>query len=85
MSGTWRNLSNRFGSGEEYLLGKVVVGSAFYNALAQRDDPLKYAIKVRLPGVTPKDDGFSKIEAAKERVEEIVSAWCIRAGLEESR
>lgn len=74
MTGTWEKQTGNYQHGENYRVGKVVVGSAFYKSTT-RDDPLKYAVQIYLPGIKNPDDRYMDIEQAKARLERAVATW----------
>jgi hypothetical protein len=76
-SGKWVKQTRQHQNGEDYVLGKVTVGSASYNALRSREDPLAYRAFIILPGIQLKAGtaDFATIEEAKARVEAAVSTW----------
>ncbi len=74
MQGKWERQTGKHQSGENYRIGKVVVGAAFYSTTT-RDDPLKYAVRLDLPGIKSPEDRYADIEPAKTRLERAVSTW----------
>jgi hypothetical protein len=74
MQGTWERQTGKYQQGENYRIGKVVVGSAFYSSTS-RTDTLKYAVRLDLPGIKSPDDRYADIEPAKARLERAVATW----------
>ena len=74
MQGVWEKQTGKYQFGENYRVGKVVVGSAFYASTTQ-GDPLKYAVKIELPGIRQPTDRYTNLEDAKARLERAVNAW----------
>lgn len=75
--GIWEMQTGRHESGENYRIGKIVVGSAGYNGTRSKGDPLTHRAYLLLPGITMKDgtDRFPNMEEAKARLEAAVATW----------
>jgi hypothetical protein len=74
MQGKWERQTHRHSCGENYRVGKIIVGSAYYSSTT-RGDPLKYAVTIDLPGIKNPDDRYADIEPAKARLERAVAVW----------
>ncbi|MEZ2132495.1 MULTISPECIES: hypothetical protein [unclassified Sinorhizobium] len=74
LPGAWERQTGKHQLGENFRIGKVVVGAAFYSSTT-RDDPLKYAVRVDLPGIKNPTDRYTNIEDAKARLERAVATW----------
>lgn len=74
MQGVWERQTGPYQNGENYRLGKVIVGSAFY-ASGSRDESAKYKCECLLPGIKRGDSRYTNIEDAKSRLERMVGAW----------
>lgn len=77
--GEWRKSTARHNLGEDYWLGSVRVGSAFY-ALTSRGEPPAYRASVDLPGIKVAEAAALKptMEGAKAVTENVVRAWFTR-------
>ena len=75
MKGTWVRQTGRFQNGEDYKLGPIKVGSAFYDGTVGINNPRKYANAILLPGVKTSRMNFFTIEEAKISLEQMVEAW----------
>ncbi|WP_065091482.1 hypothetical protein [Rhizobium leucaenae] len=74
MRGTWEKQTGKYQLGENYRIGKIIVGSAFYRS-GSRDDPAKYAVEINLPGIKNPTDIYTNIDDAKNRLERAVAVW----------
>lgn len=74
LHGKWERQAHKYSDGENYRVGKIVVGSAFYSSTT-RGDPAKYAVQIELPGIRQPTDWYVNIEDAKARVERAVATW----------
>lgn len=72
--GKWERQTHKYSDGENYRIGKIVVGSAFYSSTT-RGDPAKYAVQIDLPGIRQPTDRYVNVEDAKARVERAVAVW----------
>lgn len=77
MNGVWERQTGKYASGEDYRIGKVVVGSAGFSGTVSKGDPLRYVASVALPGISMKTgtNHFASIEEAKARTEAAVATW----------
>lgn len=73
--GKWERQTGAYQFGENYRIGKVIVGCAFYDGSASRNDPAKYAIELYLPSIKRPSDTYTNIEDAKARLERAVATW----------
>lgn len=71
----WEKQTGKHQSGEWLRVGRVVVGSAFYNGATSKGDPLKYQASCLLPGIKQPAERYETPQAARERVESMVRAW----------
>ncbi|MCG7507102.1 hypothetical protein [Mesorhizobium retamae] len=76
-TGKWVKQTGPYQNGENFVLGKVVVGAASYNGTRSRHDPKSYRASIELPGIKMKDGttDFETLEEAKTRVEAAVATW----------
>lgn len=76
MQGKWERQTGKYQSGENYVIGKICVGSASY-ASVSKNEPAKYRAFLELPGLKMSEGStdFSTIEQAKARVERAVNTW----------
>lgn len=74
MQGVWERQTGPYQNGENYRLGKVIVGSAFY-ASGSRDESAKFKCECLLPGIKQSDIRYTTIDEAKARLERMVAAW----------
>lgn len=75
MHGKWEVQTGKYQSGENYRIGKIVVGSAFYSGNTSKGDPLKYAVSIKLPGIKNPEERYPTMDEAKTRLERAVSVW----------
>lgn len=73
--GRWVPQTQQYSSGEDYFIGKVQVGSAFYNSTGSRAEPNKYSAAILLPGIKQPAERYATLEQAKARLERAVAAW----------
>ncbi|MBD9542925.1 hypothetical protein IB276_26110 [Ensifer sp. ENS04] len=74
LPGQWERQTHQYSCGENYRIGKVIVGSAFYKS-GPRDEPAKYALCINLPGIKSPEQLYTNIEDAKARLERVVATW----------
>ena len=75
LKGKWERQTGQYQSGEDFKLGTVTVGAAFYSGTRGRDDPKKFAVRIYLPGIKQPEDHYETIERAKLRLERMVETW----------
>lgn len=77
--GEWRKSAGRHLIGDEYWLGRIKVGSAFY-ALRPRGEPTRYQAAVDLPGIKIREEAAlaPTVDEAKAVVERVVATWFAR-------
>lgn len=75
MSGKWEKQTAKYASGENYRVGKVVVGSAGYSATVSKSEPNKYECHCLLPGIKQAGEKYATLDEAKARLERMVSTW----------
>jgi len=76
MQGKWEVNTDKYGTGEKYRIGKVVVAN-FHIGSVSRGDPIKYRCQIELPGIRIKSEFeyHETIESAKAQVERSVGVW----------
>lgn len=74
MHGRWEKQTGKYQMGENYRVGKVIVGTASYES-GSRGDPAKYKCHCLLPGIRQADSKYTNLEDAKARLERMVGAW----------
>lgn len=84
MIAKWERQTKPYQIGENYRLGRVVVGSAFHSWTSGEDEPQEYGSRVELPGIKTKKKIHMTMEDAKMRVERAVGVWLGWAGLDNS-
>ncbi|MFU0504164.1 hypothetical protein [Pseudaminobacter sp. NGMCC 1.201702] len=75
MNAKWEKQTGQYQNGENYRVGRVIVGAAFYSGLVPRGDPKKYGCTCLLPGIKQAPEHYETIDEAKARLERLVSAW----------
>ncbi len=73
--GRWVPQTHQYCSGEDYVIGKIKVGSAFYNSTGSRAEPSKYSAAILLPGIKQPAERYATLGQAKARLERAVAAW----------
>ena len=71
----WGKNSNRYSSGEDLSVGKVIVGGWFYDACSSKDEVNRYRINTTLPSYVPKITRFATSEEAKAALEAFTERW----------
>lgn len=71
----WEKQTGKHQTGEWLRVGRVVIGSAFYDGTGPSGDPNKYAVDCLLPGIKRAADRYDTLDAAKERLERMARAW----------
>lgn len=75
--GDWRKSTSQYGYGEDYWIGRIKVGSAFYDGSVPRGSEKRYAASVLLPGIAIKREAHhhETDTEAKAVVERVVRSW----------
>jgi hypothetical protein len=74
MKGTWEKQTGKYEWGENYRIGKIIVGSA-QHVSGSKGEPTKFGAFSLLPGIKKADSPYTSIEDAKARVERMTDAW----------
>jgi hypothetical protein len=78
----WERQTGPYQTGEDLVLGKIAVASAYYNGLRSRDDNKAYKAVCTLPGMERFNNvQYLTLEKAKEAAETRVRTWLSGAGL----
>lgn len=72
--GKWERQTGKYSWGENYRIGKIVVGRAEHVS-GSRDEPTKFRAVFELPSMKQPEQRFTDIEEAKARVERGVASW----------
>lgn len=76
MKGEWKVTSKRYGSTKDYIIGRVKVGSVWYNALRSKTDIGNYyAYNANLPDLRNPEGTTETEEEAQKKVEKLVDLW----------
>ncbi|MCE9564606.1 MAG: hypothetical protein K8U57_21440 [Planctomycetes bacterium] len=77
---TWKDSTGRYVSSESARLGKIRVGSVFFDGTTR--GAARYRASVRLPQAPEPEGNFETEELAKAWVEKCVRGWIAAAGLQ---
>lgn len=75
MQGKWERRTGKYQTGENYRVGKIIVGYAAYYDFRSKGDPITYVCHCDLPGIKQAETKYATIEEAKARLERMVRAW----------
>ena len=75
MNGKWEKQTGKYAFGEDYRVGRVVVGSASHSATVSKGDPNKYDCCCLLPGIRQPANRYATLDDAKARLERMVNTW----------
>jgi hypothetical protein len=76
MKGEWVKVPGKYGSTNYYTIGKIRVGSVFWNSNRSRlDSGNQYTYSVVLPGLREPTGTKDTEEEAQKRVELLVEFW----------
>lgn len=70
----WKNSTSKYTSGKDAFIGKIKVGTYYYNGI-DRDPALRYVAKTTLPNLKPDLGKFPTEEEAIDIIEKSVAAW----------
>lgn len=71
----WEDSKGRYVSGENYRLGKWVVGGWHYDAMLPREATATFAVTCTLPGIRTELGHRETREAARRLLETAVEQW----------
>lgn len=72
---TWEKQTKPYQVGENFRVGRVVVGSAFHKFNNRENEPQEYGSRIELPGIKVKVKTHMTMQDAKARVESAVVIW----------
>lgn len=75
MKGEWTPKTGRLENGENYRIGRIIVGEVSWSATRSKDAPKKWGIHIALPCIKSPTDRYTNIDDAKARVERAVRTW----------
>lgn len=77
----WKTDNGRHVVSRTLCLGRVHVGTVYYDSCRSKDDPHKHAAVTRLPGLLGDLGHFASEEDAMRKVEAATTHWLALAGL----
>jgi len=70
----WITNPAKYGSGELLVMGNVTIGRADYS-MRSKSEPITYRCVCFLPGIKQAEEKYPTIDAAKARLERMVTTW----------